>query len=93
MNFCDADIENMQPKASPYKRGMGKGLQLHIKPNGRKHWKMKYRFNNKEQCLSLGEYPIISLEAAQMKVIAAKKLLFDAICPASEKQKRKKQYV
>ena len=37
------------------------GLFLYVAPSGTKSWRWKYRFQNKEKLLSLGQYPLVSL--------------------------------
>jgi hypothetical protein len=39
----------------------GGGLYLHLMPSGTKIWRQKYRFGGKENTLTHGPYPLISL--------------------------------
>jgi hypothetical protein len=56
-----------KPKEKPYKLSAGRGLYLEVMPNGRKYWRMKYRFAGKERRLALGVYPETSLKDADEK--------------------------
>ncbi|MGH8434535.1 MAG: Arm DNA-binding domain-containing protein [Pseudomonas sp.] len=54
----------LQPKDKPYKVGAGAGLYLEVKPNGSKLWRLKYRFGGKENKISMGAFPAVSLAQA-----------------------------
>ena len=58
-----------------YKLTDSRGLHLHISGKGHKSWRYKYRFEKKEQLLTLGTYPEVSLAEAREKRDEAKKLL------------------
>ncbi|MEN9391603.1 MAG: hypothetical protein RL017_901 [Pseudomonadota bacterium] len=62
------------------------GLQLYITHTG-KYWRIRYRFNNKQQIMALGEYPTLSLVEARQKLAQIKKLLNDDINPLLERKK------
>ncbi len=83
MPFTEDEIENLLPAARPYKRSDGKGLYLYITPAGSKFWRMNYRFDDRQKPLSLGEYPIVSIEAARAKRLAAKGFLKDGVDPGA----------
>jgi len=59
------EIQSAKPKEKEYKLFDGGGLYLAITPKGGKWWRLKYRFNNKEQRLALGTYPDLSLQEAR----------------------------
>jgi hypothetical protein len=42
-------------KEQDYKLYDGNGLSLLVKKNGKKYWTLKYRFQDKEKKLSLGQ--------------------------------------
>jgi len=50
-------------------------LYLHISPRNHKNWRYKYRFEKKEQLLTLGAYPDVSLADAREKRDEARKIL------------------
>jgi len=59
-------VQNAKPKASMYKLFDGGGLFLRVNPSGGKYWKMKYRKNDgKENLLTFGRFPEVSLEQAR----------------------------
>jgi integrase len=53
----------------------GGGLYLLVRPNGSKHWRLKYRVDGKEKLISLGVYPACSLAEAREQRDEAKRQL------------------
>jgi integrase len=64
----------------------GGGLYLHVYPNGKKLWRLSYRYGGKQRALPLGPYPHISLLEARKKREAAKDLLREGKDPTAERQ-------
>ncbi|QOP42987.1 DUF4102 domain-containing protein [Sulfurimonas sediminis] len=58
-------IKQAKPKEKDYKLSDGGGLYLLVTKAGGKHWKLKYKFENKENKISLGAYPEITLSTAR----------------------------
>ncbi|HBU9735758.1 TPA: DUF4102 domain-containing protein [Klebsiella pneumoniae] len=67
--------ETAKPRDKAYQLADGEGLYLMVNTNGSKYWRMKYRFAGKENKLSFGTYPDISLAEARTKLDEAKKVL------------------
>ena len=67
MSLTDIQIRNARPKEKAYKLFDGGGLYLEVSPAGGKWWRFKYRFNDKENRISLGTYPDIPLAGRQDK--------------------------
>jgi len=82
----DTKIRAAKPRAKEYKLFDGGGLYLSITPKAYKWWRIKYFFNSKENRLSLGTYPTVSLKAARKKRDEIKELISQGIDPS---QKRK----
>lgn len=53
------------PKSKPYKLSDFAGLYLLVKPSGTKLWRLKYRLEHVEKCISFGRYPGVSLAIAR----------------------------
>jgi hypothetical protein len=87
----NTNIHNLATSTKPYKIGYGNGLYLLVHNNGSKYWRFKFRFNGKEKSLSLGVYPVVTVETARKQAIEAKFLIAKGIDPASEKQRRKNE--
>ncbi len=86
-------IKNSKAKDKDYKLSDGRGLYLLISKGGGKHWKLKYTFENKEQKLSIGSYPDISLVQAREKRELYKSQIANGINPSQQKKIQKVQYV
>ena len=82
-------IEEAEGRGKDYKLSDQHSLYLLVKKNGRKTWRYKYFFNSKQKTLSIGTYPLISLDVARAKHLAARRLLMDGIDPSMYKQKLK----
>ncbi len=87
----ETDIERLKPKQRPYKLSAGKALLLHVKPNGSKYWRLKYRIKEKEKTLSLGVWPKVSLKEACRLRDEARKQLDAGLDPSALKQQEKRR--
>jgi hypothetical protein len=68
-------IEKAKPKEKPYRLSDGNGLYLQVEKNGSKLWRFRYFFSGKENMLTLGSFPEVSLADAREKRDDARKLL------------------
>ena len=64
--LTDTAIKNAKPKDKEYTLSDGNGLQLNIKPDGRKVWEIRYSLNGKPKKTTAGTYPETPL-ATQIK--------------------------
>jgi integrase len=87
MPLTDSAIKAAKPKAAQYKLHDANGLFLLIRPSSGKLWRLKYRFNGKEQLLSLGVYPDVSLAEARKRRDEARKALAEGRNPSAEKKR------
>ncbi len=87
--LSDTTIRNAKPSDKPYKRFDAGGLYLIVNPTGRKWWRFKYRFAGKDQLLSLGTYPEVSLKEARDARDAKRKLVAAGIDPSAERKATK----
>jgi len=65
VTLTDSAIKKAKPRAAQYKLHDEKGLFAIPRPTGGKLWRFKYRYQGKEQQLSLGTYPDVSLKDAR----------------------------
>lgn len=79
-------IEQAKPREKGYRMADMGGLFLFITPTGAKVWRMRYRFEGKEQTLSIGDYPDVSLSEARAAQSATKLKIKAGINPAGEKK-------
>jgi len=82
-------VKNAKPKEKTYKLSDGYGLNLEVRTNGSKYWRLSYRYQQKQKTLAIGVYPIISLADARVETLKAKKLLTQNIDPNINKRQEK----
>lgn len=90
MRLSPFAITKAKPKDKSYKLSDGAGLYLLIEPNGSKLWRFRYRFGGRENMLTFGPHPAVSLGDAREKRDEARKLLA-AGTNSSEKRKQEKR--
>jgi integrase len=83
--LTDSALKVAKPKDKPYKLSDGQGLYLEVMPIGSKLWRLKFRFNGKENRLSLGAYPNVPLQQARRKRDEARQLLAEGKDPSAER--------
>ena len=79
-------IENVKPRETPYKLHDGGGMFLLVMPAGGKWWRIKYRFRGKQNQLSLGVYPSVSLAEARARCADLRALLADGVDPSATRK-------
>lgn len=89
MALTDSAIKNAKPKATQYKLHDEKGLFAIVRPTGGRLWRFKYRYQGKEQQLSLGTYPEVSLKDARLRRDDARQMLAEGKNPGAEKKRAK----
>lgn len=73
--LTNATIKAARPNARPYKMTDGQGLFLHVAPTGTKSFRLKFRIGGKEQLLTFGTWPEVSLAEARERRDLARELL------------------
>ena len=63
--LTDIQVRNAKGRDKPYKLFDAQGLHLYISVKGTKSWRLKYRFEFKEDLVTLGRYPAISISDAR----------------------------
>lgn len=87
--LTDQMVAQAKPAGKHKKLTDGGGLHLLIHPSGAKYWHISYRFAGKQNTLSLGVYPDVSLADARERRDGVRKLLADGLNP-SDVQRIKK---
>ena len=72
----------------PDKHSDSDGLQLWVRHTGNKVWVSAYRWQGKQHSLTLGKYPVITLQQARQRNLEIKQMIHDGINP---KEKRKEK--
>ena len=86
MALSEFAIRKAKPKEKAYRLADGGGLNLLVQPWGSKAWQLRYRYNGKENILSFGKYPTVTLADARRKREDAKKQLADGIDPSVQRK-------
>lgn len=76
-----AAVKAARFRASAYKLTDERGLHLFVTPTQRKTFRLRFRFAGKEQLLTIGHWPEISLEAARARAEAARQQLARGVDP------------
>ena len=79
-------IKALKPSAKPFRKGCGRGLNILVHPNGKKYWIYRYKFNNKENNLSLGTYGELSFLQAQKEALSLKQKVKSGFNPSMERK-------
>jgi len=88
MALSDTALRNAKPQPKPFKLYDDGGLFVVVTPGGGKLWRFKYRFNGKEQLLTFGAYPDVSLKTARARRDEARTVLAEGLDPGAEKKRK-----
>jgi integrase len=89
--LTDAQVRKIKPAEKKTKYSDEKGMYLEVTPSGGMHWRMKFRFNGKENIFSIGSYPDTTLAQARRIRDEARLKLKDGINPNEAKKQKKLQ--
>lgn len=89
--LTDQLIMSLVARTSPIKRSDGGGLHIVAMPNGKKRWRLAYRFDNKQKTVDGGEYPGTSLHRARVWAEEMKELVANGVDPIAHKKEAKFQ--
>ncbi|WP_338558071.1 tyrosine-type recombinase/integrase [Acinetobacter sp. KS-LM10] len=82
----DLKIKQLKAQDKVYRVADHSGLCIEIRPTGKKFWRFRYRFLNKPQMLTIGQYPEISLSYARTKTNEFREQLAKNIDPITLKK-------
>src|SRR5277367_4659009 len=89
MPLTDTSIRNAKPCEKSIRIYDSQGLYLEVSPAGGKWFRLKYRFDGKENRMSLGVYPNVSLKDARVRKDEARKLLASGVNPSENRKAQK----
>jgi integrase len=89
MALTDTKLRTLKPKAKPYQIADGGGLFIEVMPGGKRVWRLRYRLNGKQEKVTLGEYPVISLVEARKSREEAKAAIHKGDSPMKAKREAK----
>lgn len=78
-----------KPQAKPFQVADGDGLSILVQPSGGKLWRFRYRWHGRQQMISLGSYPEISLAQARSLRSAAREQIANGVNPSAARQASK----
>lgn len=87
MKLSVKKINELLPQDKRKKYFDGRGLFLEVTPKGSKLWRLKYRYNGIEKCISLGDYPTVPLSLARKMVDKYRLELIQGKDPKGDKEK------
>jgi len=87
--LSDTKIRNAKPRKKAFKLYDEDGLYLIVKPSGARWWRVKYHWRGKEQLLSVGVYPDVSLATARQRCQDTHKLVANDINPSAHRAQKK----
>lgn len=79
-------IDAAKPKDKPYRLLDSNGLYLYVPVTGKKVWQLRYKLDGKERVLTVGKYPLMSLQEARYKAWLAKKDVSVGVDPVKAKK-------
>lgn len=88
MALTNVAVQGAKPKAKRYILKDERGLYLEVAPSGGKWWRLRYWLAGRENRLSLGTFPEVSLAQARERRDEARKLLAQGIDPSAAKKER-----
>ena len=89
MALTDTQLKALKPRAKPYIVSDGDGLYVEVLPTGGVCWRYRYRLTGKQEKVSLGQYPDLSLKIARQKRAELAALVAQGESPAHRKQQAK----
>ena len=90
MPLTNTAIKAAKPRPRNYKMADGGGMYLLVKKNGRKYWRLDYRFRGMRKTLALGVYPEVSLKLAREMRRKARAVLENGQDPSDVRKKEKR---
>ena len=89
MKLTDSIIKNAKPSEKRYNLPDGNSLVLYVMPNGSKIWYYRFRYGGKDDMLSLGKYPAVSLKEARLERARMAELIKQGKNPSIERKESK----
>lgn len=86
MALTETALKALKPKDKPYTLADERGLYVEVFPTGGLVWRFRYRLNGKQEKLTLGKYPALTLKNARIKRDEAAQAAAMGTSPAQQKQ-------
>lgn len=86
MALTDTALKALKPREKTFTVADERGLYVEVFPTGGMVWRYRYRINGKQEKLTLGKYPALTLKNARKKRDEAAEAAVMGQSPAQEKQ-------
>ncbi len=86
MALTDTALKALKPREKTYTVADERGLYVEVFPTGGLVWRFRYRLNGKQEKLTLGKYPALTLKNARLKRDEAAQAAAMGKSPAQQKQ-------
>lgn len=90
MSLTDSLLRSLKPREKPYTVSDGRGVYVEVFPTGGVVWRYRYRLDGKQEKLTLGKYPDLTLKNARVKRDEAAQGVAVGRSPARQKQEKKR---
>ena len=84
--LTDAKIKALRAREKAYRVADRDGLHVLVTPSGTKSFKYSYKIADRQETVTFGQYPVLTLAEAREKLLGAKRLLAEGKSPAREKK-------
>ena len=84
--LTNAAVKGARPRAAAYKLTDERGLHLFVTPTQRKTFRLRFLWEGREQLLTIGQWPEVSLDAARARAEAARAQLARGVDPRTAPQ-------
>lgn len=91
MALTDTKLRALKPKAKPYQVADGGGLFVEVMPGGAAVWRMRYRLAGRQEKVTFGQYPAITLADARLRREEAKAAIAHGQSPMRVRKEQKAQ--
>ncbi len=86
MALTDTTLKALKPRDKPYTLADERGLYVEVFPTGGVIWRFRYRINGRQEKLTLGRYPALTLKNARLRRHEAAQAAAMGTSPAQQKQ-------
>lgn len=86
MALTTSQIKSAIPREKTYRLRDSRCLYLEVSPRGGKWWRFRYTFRGRDNFISLGVFPVVSLSEARIKRDEAHSLLSQGIDPSENRR-------
>mgnify|MGYP006283919443 CR=1 FL=1 len=89
--LTETAVEAFEAASATFRRSDGKGLFLEVSPDVSKRWRLAYRVDGRQNKISMGVWPHVSLVAARINTARAKALIRDGRDPSLVRRQRNEE--